>query len=82
MLVPRETPLEAAIVESQTRDGRSGVQGHRIAIHADRHNETAFMERKKSFVESKAMDGRGRVDDRPIHARAQPLQRNSEQGCE
>jgi hypothetical protein len=58
MLVPRETPLEAAIVESQTRDGRSGVQGHRIAIHADRHNETAFMdERKKSFVESQ---GHGR----------------------
>jgi hypothetical protein len=29
-------------------------------------------ERKKSFVRSKAMDGRGRVDDQPIHTPAQP----------
>jgi len=71
--VLRERALEAAVVESQAMDGRSGVHGQRIAMRADHYNETAFMdERKKSFVRSKAMDGRGRVDDRPIHTPAQP----------
>ena len=63
--------LEAPVVESQARDGRSGVDDLPIT----KLDEPATKQ-------SKAMDGRRRVDDRPIHTPAQPAKRNSEQGGE
>jgi hypothetical protein len=64
--------FEAVVVESQAREGRSGADDLPI-IKLETCNEAAFMgERKRSFVKSKAVDGRGSVDDRPIHTPAQP----------
>ena len=74
--------LEAPVVESQARDGRSGVDDLPITKLDEPATKQRSSMNEKSFVKSKAMDGRRRVDDRPIHTPAQPAKRNSEQGGE
>jgi hypothetical protein len=59
-------------MESQARDGRSGVDDLPIIKLDEPCNETAFMDERKKLREKQGHGWPGRVDDQPIHTPAQP----------